>query len=258
MFSRFTVLLVFLFLLAANSYTINAQEKLPDSELYLIHEDVIYPYMTDKYEKAASDFAGMMKESNVEGSYTALQTDIFTYSYVTPVKDYEGLAKYFDMRSNMMEKVGKDKFTQVMSGFDGCYASHKNFLLTLRNDLSYKAKYGLNPEEGANFRHLDYVYPMPGKEAEMIQILKEYQALYSSKNIEQGYRVYIGGIGTDMPMVLFVQPAKSQIDWATFSEEQEKLLGEEGGNLWRRAMAITMKFEHHSGMMRPDLYYKSK
>lgn len=258
MLTKFSVFVLTTVLLISTSCRLNAQEKLPDSELYLIHEDVIYPYMTEKYEKAASDFAGMMKEGKVEGSYTALQTDIFTYTYISPVKDYDGLAKYFDMRSNMMEKVGKDKFAKVMSGFDGCYASHKNFLLTLRNDLSYKAKYGLNPDEGLNFRHLDYVYVVPGKEDEMMQILKEYQTLYDSKNIEEGYRIYIGGIGTDMPMILFVQPAKSQVDWATLTENQDKLLGDEGMKLWNRAMAITMKFEHHSGMMRPDLYYKSK
>lgn len=63
---------------------------------------------------------------------------------------------------------------------------------------------------------------------------------------------------TDMPMFLFVQPAKGRVDWATFSDKQDAILGDEAVVLWNKAMSITQKFEHHSGMMRPDLYYISK
>lgn len=252
------ILLPFLVLLLFPFFQFFAQDKLPDSELLLIHEDVIYPYATEKYEKAVTDFIGMLKDSKIERTFRVLQSDYTTYIYLTPVKDYDGLAKNYGMNDDMVQKVGKEKFSKVMSGFDGCYASHKNYVLNLRNDLSYKAKYGMDPNEGLNFRHLDYLYVIPGKEQEMISLLKEYKSLYEKNNITEGYRIYIGDLGTDMPMFLFVQPAKSRVDWATFSDKQDELLGNEAEVLWNKAMAITQKFEHHSGMMRPDLYYISK
>ncbi len=235
-----------------------AQEKLPDKEMFLFHEDNIFPYMQEKYEKASKDFADMMKEANVDGSYRLIQIDYFTYNYIIPVKDFEGLSKYMGMRSETMEKIGKEKMETTMSQFDGCYASHKNFLMTLRNDLSYKPKYGLNSDDGINYRHIDYLYIIPGKEAEAEQLAKDYKALYESKNIEEGYRVYMGGLGTDMPMISFVQPAKGRVDWAMLSDRQDQQLGDEGTKLLNKFMAITQKFEHKNGMMRPDLGYMQK
>ena len=253
----FTVFLSFcltVFLIPA----INAQEKLPETELLLVHEDVVFPYMIDQYEKAAKDYVDMLKAANIEQPFRVLQFEYFTFNTVRPVKDYDGLAKQMGMRDEMIEKIGKEKFDKVMAEFDGCYSSHKNYLLTLRNDLSYKAQYGLNPDDGINYRHLDFFYIIPGKEAEMTQLIKDYKALYESKNIEEGYRVYYGGIGTDMPMVLFVQPAKSRVDFATLSDKQDEILGEEGNKLFEKALSITQKFEHNDGIMRPDLFYMPK
>jgi len=250
--------LSFLFLFLLSFTQLPAQDKLPDREMFMVHEDVVFPYMQDKYEKAAKDFVQMLIDANVEGSSRAFQTEYFTYSTIISVKDFEGLAKYMEMRREMMDKIGEEKMGKVMGQFDGCYASHKNYLITLRNDLSYKPTYGLNADEGFNFRHFDYINVIPGKEDEMNDILKEYKALYESKNIEEGYRVYFGGIGTDMPYIIFVQPAKGRVDWATLSDRQDEQLGEEGSKLLNRMMAITQKFEHKDGMMRPDLYYSQK
>jgi hypothetical protein len=144
-----------------------------------------------------------------------------------------------------------------MSGFDGCYASHKNYLMSLRNDLSYIPAYGMNPDDGLNFRHVDYIHIVPGKEEEMLQILKDYKKLYESRNIEEGYRVYYGGMGTDGPLVIFVQPAKGRTDWAMLSDRQDEQLGKEGSALLKRMMSITQKFEHKDGVMRPDMFYSA-
>jgi len=252
------LLLLFIFFFLVSFTWIPAQEKLPDQEMYMVHEDVIFPYMQDKYEKASKDFIDMLKESNVDGSSRSIQVEYFTYQAIIPVKDYDGLSKYMGMRREMMGKIGDEKMKKVMSQFDGCYASHKNFLITLRNDLSYKPKYGLNPDEGLNFRHIDYINIIPGKEDEMNQILKDYKSLYESKNIDEGYRIYFGSMGTDMPLIMIVQPAKGRADWATLSDRQDEQLGEEGNKFLKRMMAISQKFEHKNGMMRPDLYYSQK
>ncbi|HSP86943.1 MAG TPA: hypothetical protein VLN45_02325 [Ignavibacteriaceae bacterium] len=243
-------------LLLIFSITMIAQEELPDRELLLFHEDVIYPYMQEKYENAAKNFNAMLKEANVKDDVRVLQQEYFTYTYITPVKDFDGLSTY--MKSEEMDKIDEDKMKKVMSGFDGCYASHKDYLMSLRNDLSYKPKYGLDPSEGMNFRHIDYIWVIPGKEEEMTTILKEYKALYESKNIEEGYRIYFGRMGTDGPLAIIVQPAKGRTDWAMLSDRQDEELGKEGSDLLNRVMSITQKFEHKNGEMRTDLYYPSK
>lgn len=251
-----TLSLLLLFLLISFSQVTAQEEELPKSQMFLIHEDEVLPYMTDKYEAAVKNFVKVLTDSKVEEtSFSVTQVNYSTYSFVIPVNDYDGLAKYFGMSDAMVEKVGKDKFDQTMSQFDGCYDTHRNYLLTLRNDLSYKATVGLDAKEGLHFRHFDYFYVVPGKEDEMIEILKEQKALYEAKNIEQAYRVYIGGIGTHYQTVLLVRPDKGRVEWAISSEKRNELGGEEMDKLLEKTGSILQKFEHMSGRMRPDLYY---
>lgn len=251
----FTCLLLFSFVFANRSF---AQKELPKSQLFLMHEDIVLPYMSEKYEAAVKDFIKLFSDAKIDRTYNMIQTDYFKYTSVIPVTDFEGLAKYYGMSSEVMNKIGQEKFDAVMKEFDGCYETHRNYLMTLRNDLSYKAEYGLNPDDGINYRHLDYLYAIPGKEDEMMELVKEYKKLYEAKNIKEGYRVYTGSVGNDMGLFLFVQPAKSRVDFATMSDEQDKILGNEGENLWKKAISITQKFEHHDGQMRPDLSYRPK
>lgn len=247
---------LFLFLVISSSLVTAQDEELPKSKMFIIHEDVVLPYMADKYEAALKNFVQMLADSKVEEtSFSVIQQNYFNYSAIIPVNDYDGLAKYFGMSEKMIERIGADKFEKVMSQFDGCYDTHRNYILTLRNDLSYKATEGLDPDEEIHFRHLDYFYIVPGKEDEMIEILKEWKALFEAKSIEQGYRVYIGGIGTHYQTVLMVRPDKNRVDWATNSHLRSELLGEEGKKLFKKSFSVVQKFEHSNGKMRPDLYY---
>ncbi|NWF88079.1 MAG: hypothetical protein HXY50_01315 [Ignavibacteriaceae bacterium] len=256
--TKFAVLLFLLLILTSFSSLSFAQTELPNTQLLLMHEDNVIPYMSSKYESALKDFVKMVSDAKIERMYNVIQTDIFKYTVIIQVTDFDGLAKYFGMSDEVVNKIGKDKFEKQMAKFDGCYDSHRNYLMILRNDLSYKPEYGLNPDEGLNYRHLDYFYVVPGKEDEMLELIKEYKKLYEAKNIEEGFRVYTGSVGTELGLFLFVQPAKNRIDFATLSDKQEKILGEEEQKLFEKAVSITQKFEHHDGQMRPDLSYRKK
>lgn len=250
--------LSFLFLFLVISFVnVTAQdEELPKSQLFLMHEDEVLPYMADTYEAALKNFIKFLGDNNVtEMSFSVIQQNYFTYSAITPVDDYNGLAEYFGMSEEMMEKVGEENFAKALAEFDGCYNTHRNYLITLRNDLSYKATEGLDPEEGLHFRHIDYLYVIPGKEAEMMEVLKEWKALHEEKNIQQAYRVYIGDIGLHYQTVLLVRPDKGRVEWATNSEQRSKIFGEEGEKLFKKTFSLVQKFEHKNGRMRPDLYY---
>ena len=238
---------------------ITAQEDSAEPLTFLVHEDVVYPYMAEQYENTIKEFKEMLTSSNVdEMSFNTAQIEYFTYSYLTPVTNFEGLASYIASGESMMEKVGAEKFANVMKGFEGCYSSHKNYLLNLRNDLSYIEKQGLDPEEGLNFRHLDFFHVIPGKMEEFTEVLKEWKALYEANGIEQGYRVYFGGMGLDLPLVLMVSPSKNRAQWAMESDEQDEIIGEDYTAMINKTMALVWKFEHKNGMMRPDISYSTK
>ena len=230
-----------------------SQQESDKSQLFLIHEDKVLPYMAEKYEDALKSFKKVITESNVDMNYGVSQTEYFTYSSIMKVDDFDGLSKHFAMTKEAINKIGAEKFSSVMKQFDGCYDSHKSYLLRLRNDLSYKAKYGLDEKEDLNFRHFDFFHFIPGKEEEMINLLKDMKEMNEKNNIEEGYRIYQGDIGTDSPMILLVKPFKDRVDWVTKSEEISKKLGDELKDLRKKMISIMQKFEHKNGMIRPDL-----
>jgi len=232
------------------------QEESNDSPLFLIHQDKVFPHKVEQYEKAFNNFRDLLEKSNVdEMSFTVAQMEYFTFSAVIPVNDYEGLANHFAMNKGMIKKVGKENLQNALAMFDECYDSHKNYLLRMRKDLSYKPEYGLDPEEGLNFRHFDFFHIIPGKETEMVEVFEEWKKLYESHNIEWGYRIYQGDLGTDGPMFLMVKPFKDRPDWALKSDEIGKILGKDQQMMQDKATRLMWKFEHNNGKMRPDLAY---
>lgn len=244
-----TSVLIFVFMLSITY----GQTESDKSQLFLIHEDKVLPYMAEEYEKAFKNLKNLLSESKSDMEYNVVQTEYFTYSAIMSVDDYNGLAKHPFITGEMGKKIDKEKFSAAMNKFSDCYDSHKNYLLKLRNDLSYNGKYGLDPKEDLNFRHFDYFYVIPGKGEEMHNLLKELRELHKKNNIKQGYRIYQGDLGTDTPMVLLVKSFKDRVSWAKESDEINKKLGEEQKIIRKKMISIMQKFEHKNGSMRPDL-----
>ncbi len=247
------LLLTFLFI-TFSIIPVIAQEESDDSPLFLIHEDRVFPHKIDQYEKAIANFRDLLRNNNVdEMSFTVVQTTYFNFSAVIPVNDYNGLANHFAMSDEMVKKVGMENFQNALAQFEGCYNSHKNYLLKMRKDLSHKATYGLDPDEGLNYRHFDYFYIIPGKEQEAVEVFKEWKAIYEKHNIEWGYRIYEGELGLDSPMFMMVKPFKDRPDWVNKAEEIGNILGDDQTMIQGKITDLMIKFEHYNGRMRPDL-----
>lgn len=233
-----------------------AQDQESTGQLFAIHEDVVIPSKVADYEKAAKNFAALLAEHNMSSmQYNAASSDDNIYLYISPIENYADLDKMNAGFAELEEKAGKEAFGNVMKQFAGKYHSHRDYIVRMHTDLSYKPEYGNNMADGMNFRHWDFLHIYPGKEAEMEALAREWKALYEHKNISQGYRIYTGALGTDMPLFVVVWSARNATEYYTYSGENMKMLGEEAQELLDRTMAITWKFEHKNGAMRPDLSY---
>ncbi len=79
--------------------------------------------------------------------------------------------------------------------------------------------------------------------------------MFKSKNIPDGYNIYMGMLGTDLPVLLASISAKSESDLVAADERTNTTLGANVRPLQQRAMAITRRFERREAMVRPDLSY---
>lgn len=233
-----------------------AQEQESKTQLFTIHEDVVIPSKVAEYEKVAKNFAEFVAEQNITSmQYTAANSDDFVYIYISPLENMADLDKMYAGFQELEEKAGKERFDNVMKGFEGKYHSHRDYLIRMHPELSYKPEYGNNLADGMNYRRWDFYHVYPGKEAEIENIAKEWMALNESNNIEQGYRVYMGDMGTDMPLVIVAHSALNATDFYTNYEKNMAKMGDKAKKLMEKTMGITWKFETKDGMMRPDLSY---
>ncbi len=225
----------------------------PKSQLLAIHEDNVYPSKVEEYENAAKSLADAIKANKAPISYTAAFVDDYTYLYFTPVDDYGAIDKMNGDWSQLQEKMGKGPFDGLMKSFDGCYPTHRNYMVRLRPDLSYNPTFGAQVSDGLNFRHWDYYYIHTGMEDEAEAIAKEWVALNEKIKWPEGYRLYVNAYGAEGPLFIVTSSAKSASDFYTRNEEWMKKTGEAGQELMKRTMKVVRKFESKDGMIRPDL-----
>jgi hypothetical protein len=88
-----------------------------------------------------------------------------------------------------------------------------------------------------------------------MELANEWKALYESKNIQAGYWVYMGDMGTDMPLILVAQSAKSAKDYYSRTAQINATLGAEGEALLKKTWSVVRKFEEKDGFIRPDLSF---
>jgi hypothetical protein len=233
-----------------------AQGEMPKSQRFFVHEDVVIPSMVGQYEMAAKNVADLFAKNNLAAfPYTAVSTEDFRYLFFTTVENDAGVSIMDNAFAELEKKIGATASQDAMKAFVGCYESHRNYLIRQFPDLSYKPEYGSQISEGMNFRHWDFYFVHSGKEQEAIAIAKEWKALYAKKSIAEGYRLYMGDLGSDMPLIIVVQSAKDAVDFYSKAAAIQKTLGEESQKLLAKTWSVVRKFDHIDGMIRPDLSY---
>ena len=232
-------------------FTSQAQEI--KSQKFIVHEDMVHPSKIAEYEAISKTFAETMEQHNATGmSYLALSLDDYRYIYISAIDNLAALDN--NPMKEVIETMGQDAFEDMMSGYDGTFETHKDYVINLNHDLSYKSSDIVM--DGVDYRQMDYYYIEPGKWKEAKQIAKEWTELHTAKNAPHGYRIYTGGLGTE-PMIMVVRWAKSAAELHANIAENQEVLGETS-ELGQRTLAVTRKRETFGASMRSDLSYLPK
>jgi len=233
----------------------------PKPVFVMVHEEVVPPSMVTRYEAISKEQLGAMAAKNINDpiiAFTTFMTPDFHYLYVSRLQG--GLAGYettFNAWMALPEKVGKEKWQNLMARSVGTTSSYNDVMAMRRDDLSYMpATPRLEPEE-QGYAKWQFYYLVPGKESEAEQIAKDYATLFKSKNIGDGFTVYMAMNGNDLPLLVVATTGKSASDYAVEDDKVNATLGNDVRPLQARALAITRKFELREGWYRPDLSYPS-
>jgi hypothetical protein len=234
-----------------------AQEE-PKDQMYYVLDVVVSPAKAKLYENAHKALMSAHAQEKYPFGYACYLTDDFHYLFIIPIANFADVDNLFKAEGAFQKKIGEDKYQGLMKGFAGTFEYLRTAISTVRADLSFSPQNPrLKPEEVKYFTW-NYWYIENGKEQELEGIWKEFKSLYQKNNINDGWAMWVGGVGVDNPYHVGALFARSNVDFFTRNAEIEKTIGPKMMQLWNRALSLCRKFEQRTGVPRPDLSYAPK
>ncbi len=233
-----------------------AQEYGPP-QMYWVLAEHVKPAMLTEYEAATKEMIQLLAsvpEAAGKVQFTTISGPEVGYAYVITVQGFSGMDKAWQNWEATIEAAGRDKFMAIQEKASAATDHAESFVLMLREDLSYLPETTALTAERP-YRMYHYWYTLPGKEQKVEAVVKEYIALYKSKGMTTGWRVYQAVMGPDLPMYLVVETAKDPADYYTNEMKVRSALGEAAENLDKRALQYARRLETSYGWIRPDLSF---
>jgi hypothetical protein len=235
------------------AFTLNlatAQES--DTQLYLIHEDIVIPAQFFKYIETTSALKQAMEENNVATmGFSTFRLDDNTWWFTRPISNYAELDG--NPMKELFDKMGEEEAMALFSKYNGTYHEHRSFVAVYHPSLSYNPEGSQEP--GNNYRQWMYLYYDDTDQEAMIEVMKEWKALYESKGIERGYSLFTEGLGHYGPVVVVHTWAESEAAHAAADEDTMVKLGDERMELLNKTIPLVQKQDIRRGMFMPDHSY---
>jgi hypothetical protein len=89
----------------------------------------------------------------------------------------------------------------------------------------------------------------------VLNLAKEFKALYAKNNSKEYYRVYRSGFGAAGQFILVAISAKNPEDYERIRKENKELLGEARTPVYNELLKSIIRVETLNGYMRNDLSY---
>ncbi|MEZ4793048.1 MAG: hypothetical protein R2783_06200 [Gelidibacter sp.] len=231
--------------------------SIAQNQAFWVHADQVKPSKQADYEQVTKDFIEACKKYDLKDSdWATAQVSDGTYLSISPIANMADLDK--NPLAPLREKMGEDNFRAIFKRFNDCYDKHGDYIVTLISELSYMPDGLTTNTPGQDYRKWHFLYVTPSNSQALRAKIKEIKALYEKKGSKEQYRIYHSGFGTMGEYYLAVISAKDEASYAKTSDENDKLLGDEGKKLFGEMLVLLDRYEVKTGAMRPDLGYTSK
>jgi hypothetical protein len=223
--------------------------------MYVVHQEYVKPSMVQQYEGTQKEFVAMITKNKAampHFSFAALVSDDFVYTYVAPVPNYAGMDAITQDFGALAQKEGAG-FADLMKRGGAPTELVRESVVSFWPELSYSPAAPRLRFEDARYFHYDIYHVMPGRDGDAEALAREFVALFKSKNLPNGYRLFKAEMGPELPGMVVEVAAKDPADYYTQQVADRTALGAEGQALFAKAFALTRRFETRSAWLRPDL-----
>jgi hypothetical protein len=184
-------------------------------------------------------------------SFNAFVSPDFTYSFVAPIPNLAGMDAINADFAALVQSAGA-AFLDLNKRGGAAMERVDEAVIQRLPELSY-APAEPRIEGQARYYHYGFYYVIPGREQEVEAIGAEYLKLFKAKGTKNGYTVYKGVIGADMPYYFVSVGAHDAADYHAEDAKTTAAVGPELQALGARLMALTRRFETREAVPRPDL-----
>ncbi|MHC4766796.1 MAG: hypothetical protein ACYTF2_17020 [Planctomycetota bacterium] len=246
--------------LCAMSASVQAGEEqgAEKPQMFSIYKEIVKPGMTEQYEAAVKHMISEFQAYQIDPEkvhWNAVSGPEIGYIYVAPIENWAAIDQAHRDWMEVLETIGMEKFEEMMAPAQEAIERVDVFQVVKRDDLSYAPENPrLKPEE-INYISYAFYYVIPGKQKDIEAIAREFSDLYKSKGIDTGWSIFESVSGSDLPVIVVAQGAKSAADFYSNRERLRELLGEEAKKLGEKVGATVRRMEFKEGMPRPDLSY---
>jgi hypothetical protein len=235
---------------------VRSQEAQP--QLYLMGDFLVDVSRVAEYEAAVKEIMANLEKHDFPFSVYIYATDDGHYYAIYPLKNYAEVDLWFKAWDDLHQRMGPENLQALHGRIVAAEIERVYMFWRFRPDISFlPEKERLKPEE-IGYYTWDFVWVIPGKEAEFEAVNKEWIALSAAKKAKDPFLTYVGEFGTKMPVYAWFEYGKSAADYTATEEKFWKAMGEEGAALSRKTRALIRKMESKTGRARPDLSYLPK
>jgi hypothetical protein len=230
-----------------------AEDEAPERRLIIVHEAFVNPDRSADHEALIKEFLALKIGHSMP--FATFMIEDGRYFYATPLDGYAGIEAFEAAWTETMGKMGEEKMAEFTAKSEGVTDHHHDSLWWERLDLSYVYDDMDDEMEGANFRFWGWFYGKPGHEMQIEEYFKKYVALYRKHDLDMGWYTYMGSIGTDAPVYVWLEFGDSEASYLAKREATAKKLGDEATNLWLGMQEHARGLRFDRGFYRPELSY---
>ena len=227
----------------------------PKDQLWIVHEEVAKLDMIPQYEKTSKEWSALMHEGGLDLTFYALQRNDLHYYYVGKIANYADIDLMNGKFQKAMANADKEKFSAMMEANNSSIKTTKEFVIRRSADASYDPETPRLKEGEARFVHWTFVHYKLEDSEKVMEVLKEWKALYEKNNYPDGYGIFFMGLGGDSNEFVVYEEAKSSVEFYRNNADKTKEMKTAEKELYGKLSPYLVSMKEYSGWIRPDLSY---
>jgi hypothetical protein len=227
------------------------EEKEPE-KLVLLHEFAVHPEGIAQFEASMKALQVAAAEHGLGYGWDAYSTDDMRYVFTFWVDGFAGVEAIFSKWMAFGERWGEEPIGEWLNAFRATFEHSKHSLWHPRPDLSYMPE---NSPTENDFFYWGVMTIKPGHMKAVEEGFKKFVQLMTEHEVPHAWNAAIGGIGTEGPVLAYLEWGASAGAFFTRVDEIEanEELMKASGPLWEEMLPHIRGYEYVTGKYRKDL-----